>query len=50
MSHVGIIKLVKLFTKLASQKFTGSVRIIFNQGGIQGVKQVIETSCNLENI
>jgi len=33
-------KLVEILKKLISEKFTGTLEINFNQGGVRGIKQI----------
>ena len=41
MSHIMTIvsKIIRICEKLKFEKFTGKLEIIFNQGGIQGIKK-----------
>ncbi len=35
-------KVIEVIKRLIEKKFTGTIEIIFNQGGIQGVKKIIK--------
>jgi len=38
--------IIDILKQLIDNKFTGSIEIIFNQGGIQGIKKIIREIIN----
>lgn len=43
-----IKELVSYLQELNDKKFTGCLKIIFNQGGIRGIKKIHEENVNID--